>query len=357
MHICQLPKTIDAGPQGVWAAGTYAMEDKNLAELILMYPDAGWRANKMPDYRPDLANCDSVLVAGGLGLGDAIMLTPVLRALKALGKEVRVACFAHYQQALLNLPYVDGFEQWPLFWDGPGDFAKHNPIFLENFLLHPKARTHHLTDVFADICGVTITEDKVNPWGKSADYFPLESERAFVTREFPRVAGRKRLAMQVQASARCRTYPATQLRDVMQLMIRDGWEVYLMGAPGEFDCKEVGHLHDLRVKAPGFRESAAFLETCDAFVGPDSGFLHAAGALGVPSVGLFGAFQWPTRTAYYKNTFAIQGMGECSPCFHSPTKLQPMFPAGKPCSYSGKCEVLAEISAERVVAKIHQVAR
>lgn len=353
MHLVSISAPIDMGNFGVFPAGRFIMEDRNAAEMMLQWPEA--RLAMAPiQYIPGFAGVHSdakkILVAGGMGMGDAIMLTPVLRALKVRFPvaEVHVACFAHFRAALFNLPYVDGFSQWPLPDEDEEQFD--GCVFLENFAQHPMARTHHQSDVFADICGVQLED-------KHADYLPTMSERDWAVGSFPRIEGRKRLGMQVQASHRCRTYPAEPLRDLMQLMIKAGWEIYLMGAPNEFACKEVGHLHDLRNAAPSFRDSAAFLLTCDAFVGPDSGFLHVAGAMNIPSVGLFGAFPWKLRTAYYPSVHALQGLGPCSPCFHGPTRLQPAFPLDGPCAKSGLCDVLASITPERIKAKIEKVAR
>jgi ADP-heptose:LPS heptosyltransferase len=349
MHFVTIPKAIDMGNLGLFPAGRLIMEDKNAAEMMLQWPEAGI---SLEPYDHKIGHIDptKILVAGGIGMGDAIMLTPVLRALKVKYPlaTVEVACFPHYRAPLLNLPYVDGFADWPLPAGGP--WHHHYTYFLENYLSHPLARTEHLSDVFAAICGVELTD-------KHADYLPTAEERDWAVATFPRNPARKRIGMQVQASHRCRTYPTDLFRDVMGLLVRDGWEVYMMGTAAEYGCVEMGHIHDLRKDAPSFRESAAFLLTCDAFFGPDSGFLHVAGAMGVPAVGVFGAFPWKLRTAYYPSVFAIQGAGECSPCFHTPTRLQPAFPLRGPCAKTMRCDVLASIEPERIKAKIDQIAR
>jgi len=346
MHLVTIPESLDKGTIGIFPAGTYMMEDQNGAEFMLQHPEAHitmvpphWSRFTIPDSPASLC------VAGGLGMGDAIMLTPVLRALKKKYPEavLSVACFPHYRAPLLNLPYIDGFIDWPM-----PESNRTPTYFLEGFPRHELACEIHLTDVFAVMVGVALED-------KKADYIPTNDEREWAFSTFPRIEARKRLGLQVQASHRCRTYPATQLRDLMQLMVKDGWEIYLMDSPGEFACKEMGHLHDLRIQAPSFRESAAFLLTCDAFCGPDSGFLHAAGAMNIPSVGLFATVPWKLRTAYYSSVFAMQGAGECSPCFHTPTQLMPAFPKLGPCAKTGKCEVLAGISPERIKAKIDQI--
>lgn len=336
------------GKAGIFPSGKLIMEDRNAAEMMLQFPKH--RIQMYPWIgREDAYGFDKILVAGSLGMGDAIMLTPALRALKAdhPDSELYVSCFHHYREALLNLPYIDGFEEWPLTEEKSEHYDA--IYFVEGFLDHPKARTNHLSEVFCDMLGVSANADY------HADYIPTADETTWAWETFPKRADRKRLGLQVQASHRCRTYDAVLLRELMTLMIQSGWEVYLMGAPGEFIVKEAPYLHDLRLEAPRFRESAAFLITCDAFVGPDSGFLHVAGALNIPAVGLFGAFPWKLRTQYYPSVFAIQGKGECSPCYHSPNSLQPPFPRGMPCAKTGKCEVLREITPERIKAKVEQI--
>lgn len=340
------------GSAGVFPAGQVLMEDVNAAEMMLMFAGRGITATHFKSLNPawlELGPKGKVLVAGTLAFGDAIMLTPVLRALKEKDFEVYVACPLHTRAALLNLPYIDGFENWPMHTTTVDRYeAVH---FLEGFQHHNAARDWHMSDVFATMCGVPVID-------KRCDYIPTDDECLWAKETFPRKPGLKRIGIQVQASHRCRTYHGIPLRKVMDLLLKDGWELYMMGRPGEFGCQEVGNIHDASKHAPMFRQSAALLTTCDAFLGPDSGFLHVAGALNVPSVGLFSVFPWQLRTSQYPSVFAIQGVGDCAPCFHTRNNLQPHFPPGKPCNAAQHCTVLAAIEPERIVQLLaRQVAR
>lgn len=347
MHLLTLPTEIDMGTAGVFPAGQILMEDVNAAEMMLHFPGRGIKAEAFKGVRNGTGH--SILVAGTLGFGDAIMLTPVLRKLCEIGKEVYVSCPLSQRAALLNLGYIAGFENWPM---KPETLQEYDQVvFLEDFQHHKGARDWHMSDVFADIARIDLHD-------KSCDYAPTPDELEWARETFPRQPGLKRIAIQVQASHRCRTYHGVQLRKVMDLLLKDGWELYMMGRPGEFGCQEIGHIHDASKHAPMFRQSAALLATCDAFFGPDSGFLHVAGALGIPSVGVFSVFPWQLRTSQYPSVFAIQGAGDCAPCFHTRTNLQPHFPRGGPCNATGHCTVLAAIEPERIVAKIqNQLAR
>jgi heptosyltransferase-2 len=70
------------------------------------------------------------------------------------------------------------------------------------------------------------------------------------------------------------------------------------------------------------RETIAIIGSCDAFVSNDSGLMHVAAAMKVPTVALLG----PTNPAFihpWKTSFKIVRSGiECSPCFYySPKPL------------------------------------
>ncbi len=56
-------------------------------------------------------------------------------------------------------------------------------------------------------------------------------------------------------------------------------------------------------------------------IAPDSSFVHIAGALGVPIVGLYGCFPSLLRMKYYKKAIGIDTNVPCAPSFthgHAP---------------------------------------
>lgn len=352
MHKLHIPGTLNLGQQGSLGPGDFLVEDLTGAELMVAFPNAGmhlthWQKpnlHRFADATTDL----KILVAGNLSYGDCIMLTPCLRELKHRypASTLTIACLPYFRTAFLNLDYIDGFAPWPLPAEQYDQFEE---IFiLERFSSHPKAKTHHLSDVFADIMGIELTD-------RRCDYRPTKDEIDWAQKEFP-VNDRKRVGIQVQASQRCRTYPSNLLVETLNVLLKKGWEVWMMGKPGDYACQEIGHLHDLSRHTQTFRQQAAFLTTCDAFLGPDSGFLHAAGAMNIPSVGLFGAYPWKLRTAQYPSVHALSGTGDCAPCFHVSTKMQPSFPAGQSCSKTQRCTVLETIEPARIAAVIERQA-
>ena len=100
---------------------------------------------------------------------------------------------------------------------------------------------------------------------------------------------------------------------------RDDAEVVLVGAPSErTKCEEVAAAakSDAIIAAghTNIGELIALLSLCDGFLGNDSGCMHLAGALGIPTVAIFGSTN-PDRTGPMgPKTRVIYRQLECSPC-------------------------------------------
>ena len=69
------------------------------------------------------------------------------------------------------------------------------------------------------------------------------------------------------------------------------------------------------------KDSIAFANEMSVIIAPDSSFIHIAGALRVPVVGLYGCFPSLLRMRYYKDAIGIDTNVPCSPSFihgHAP---------------------------------------
>ncbi len=115
-------------------------------------------------------------------------------------------------------------------------------------------------------------------------------------------------------------WPQQQYSALVDLLAhRFGAECVLVGAPGErAKCAEVarGAKHGAMVAAgeTGVGELVAMLSECDGFAGNDSGCMHVAGALGIPTVAIFGSTD-PGRTGPLgPRTRVLYRALECSPC-------------------------------------------
>ena len=100
--------------------------------------------------------------------------------------------------------------------------------------------------------------------------------------------------------------------------------------PPVIQCIKPGTRHLLYaqpVVTNTFRLTAAVLSVCRAFVGPEGGLHHAAAAVGVPAVVLFGGFISPDQTGYstHRNLFTggkpCGSRVECSHCRDAMVKI------------------------------------
>lgn len=104
-----------------------------------------------------------------------------------------------------------------------------------------------------------------------------------------------------------------------RLAERHGAECVLLGAPGErARCTEIAAAtrHGALVAAgeTTVGQMIALLSRCSGFAGNDSGAAHVAGALGLPTVALFGSTN-PQRTAPLgPRVRVVSHPPECSPC-------------------------------------------
>jgi ADP-heptose:LPS heptosyltransferase len=257
-----------------------------------------------------------------------------------------VACFERYFDVLEGNPDVTDKIGYPVPLEEWKGFDAQ--VWLENTIeRNPDARKIHAVDLYAERLGLELAD-------KAMRYFVSGDERVAAWEDHPRI-GRARVGIQVSASGPARSYP--HFREVSLKLWRDGWEVFLFGSPGEIEADDVKGVVNFTTLRGGatFRESAAALSTCDAFVGPDSALIHVAGALEVPAVALYAAFPWQLRTAYAPKTFALSGKGACAPCFFHARPGMGNFPAGKPCSTAGYCTVLGSIEPEAVCARVEKL--
>ncbi|MFH1630495.1 MAG: glycosyltransferase family 9 protein [Pseudomonadota bacterium] len=124
---------------------------------------------------------------------------------------------------------------------------------------------------------------------------------------------------------------------------RYGFSVIITGSPGERDrAKELmkrcnGRVFNLAGKT-SIGELPAVLKACSLFVGVDTAALHMAGAVGVPTVGIFGPSS-PINWAPKGNQHCVASKGmSCQPCRQ------------KGCQGSEVSRCLEELKAEEVLS-------
>lgn len=113
-----------------------------------------------------------------------------------------------------------------------------------------------------------------------------------------------------------KTWPAERFITVMRALLEsDKWQgasVAVFAAPGEedvaypvFNAMPEGRRHDVIAKGnPGF--AAAAIGQCDFYLGNDSGLMHCAAAIGLPTLGLFGPSYPHIYAPWGEHTFFVR---------------------------------------------------
>lgn len=319
------------------------LERQNAGQLLVMQkPDF---CDHVPDYTPT-GDAGTLIVRPG-GMGDIVHLGPAIKQVAIRdGRKPDVCVATRYVDCVLQNPDVGNMVPYPLHWE---DMEKYSQIhWLEDTVDGEKKL--HMADAFLKGCG--FDPDNLTQKEKRPMFF-LDPD---ATPRVKRRRNKQRVGFQLKASAKCRTPTAKVFAPLVNHYAQAGWEVYIFGAPGEIQ------LDDELVKnttqwtpSMSIMDSAVQMTTCDLFIAPDSGLLHVAGALGIPSVGLYGPFPAELRTKYTPKCIAVEGKAFCSPCFwHSRGRH---FPVGCPTEKTGACGVLDAIDPQVVIDAGERVMR
>lgn len=284
-----------------------------------------------------------VLVFRPGGLGDLICLRPALEVLLEQGHAVTVCAHESHWPALRGLPVkllaypprAEAVEAYGAILDLDGAVER-------------EPTGHWNRDAVA--CLASAAGVDVGGRVPTLPRFPVPDK-------FERAAGGRRLlGIVLHASALLRTWPLERIGELLGEALAADWDVVLLGKPGPWpEIQEAGaslaggRVQVLPRAGLSLEESLGVLSVCDAVVSPDTGLLHAAGAMGVPAVGLYGPFSAAQRVARYPSVRVIEGRAPCAPCGHHPRTEDQTWPPGKPCGVERHCVALAGISGAQVM--------
>lgn len=338
-------------------AGRYLVDPSTAGELLQYCPDDVrvihvdvtmlGREIRPIDDRPSM-----IIVRPG-GFGDILFLEPVVRALRARepGLQVSICCFEQFREACGGIG-VD----WVAYPLAVEDAEQADVIVTLDGSVErdPAADETHIVDVFAARCALELPP---GPEHRQIRLDPGEARIEAMQERYKRGL-RPRLGIQVESNAIVRTYPPKQTNEVIHGMKEAGWEIFLFGAPGTLNTRSDDLWVNLTKADPplSFLDSCAVITTCDVFLAPDSALCHAAGALGVPTVALYGPFDWRYRTSAEPSIRALSGKAPCAPCFHHVRYGSPFVP-GMPCEKEKQCVAMANIAPARVITAIKSLRR
>jgi heptosyltransferase-2 len=185
----------------------------------------------------------------------------------------------------------------------------------------PEALTGHQVNYWLAMVRATgIADGRADDYAIDVHGPSREKMREWIAANRKRPEGSVFAIAPAAAYGPAKEWPVERYGALIDLLARrENAEVVLVGSPSErAKCEEVAASSKVGAMiAAGHTnigELIALLSLCDGFIGNDSGCMHLAGALGIPTVAIFGSTN-PARTGPMgPKTRVIYNKLECSPC-------------------------------------------
>lgn len=258
------------------------------------------------------------------GIGDVIMALPTLYHLKMTYPKCRLTFAIEmynirtYMDMVGNLPYIDEVIDASLVdhrkYHGVNDISS-VCIKYEHSNQRPKNRI----DIFAQACGITKL---VN----AKPVLQLEASEVAWAKQYLKNRNPDQLPWLVLHTASFedkRSWPAYKYIELVKAIEAEnlGIKILLL----DFNNVVIDlHQHPMITNASGtkIREMMALIHQADLLLGPDSGPMHLSGALGTPSIVLFGSIPPHVRINHYPTHEAIVAKNlPCLGCFYAPCTI------------------------------------
>lgn len=260
----------------------------------------------------------SFCIYRGPGIGDVIMTTPTVRAIKETFPKSHITYATNLSylggaipKVLKYNPFIDKIVSDALV--NPSDYDMYLDLQCPCVTYEKKENPPiNRIDLFANYVGIQL-EDKKPVYVSTPDELELGKQKVKIS------AGRKKIFIQPFASCSRRSYPHGKLKKIAQELGRLGAHLFISTHTGDWQSDTLWDNlpYSQEVKDWDIRQLAGLIANCDLVLCQDSSILHLAGALDVPTVSLFGPTHPEARVNHYPNAVAIwgaEGLVQC-PCW------------------------------------------
>jgi len=299
--------------------------EKNFAEVCESIPGVD------EVYVLDLDRVGRLLLDGGERLHEAFVhVREVVHDLRARRFDLALNFSSSRMSAvflgLLGVPDVRGWSMTP---DGFRTILHPWAKLFAASCLNRRFASFNLVDCYRGVAGCLSHPTR------SLLYRVGDEARSAITdrlRAAMPTADRPLVSLQLGASQPIRRWPSESFAALARTLVADGFDVALVGGPGERDLAEsvrqasggaAARIVDLSGRT-SLAELAALLERSALLVTGDTGPMHLAAAVSTPIVGLFFGPALPFDTGPYGEDHVLaHARVACAPCEHSVRCLDP----------------------------------
>jgi ADP-heptose:LPS heptosyltransferase/SAM-dependent methyltransferase len=324
-------------------------------------------------------NIQKILVVMQGGLGDTLFATPGIRAADEQRPDVEITvCTWNIGLGVVkDNPHID-----KQLFTIPSELAMHYSDFDEVLDFsrvigyRPEAEYTNAYDIysshFEEVLDIEV-KDKVPEMFLSSEE-KIGARNVLINENVK--ATDKVIGIIDSSSNPTRSWPYSYSLELAYRLVDEGYKVLMLGNDKHFEnrrfftCPHCGTNQHIDISAPNhlqtimkchncdevlfvsgdnytpgliwtlgrtnIRQAASLVSQCDLVIGPDSGLIHTAGALGVPFLALYGPFHSDLRIRYMPTANVIQSDVSCGPCFshHFHVKTCPLGGPNPPCMWN-----------------------
>jgi ADP-heptose:LPS heptosyltransferase len=303
--------------------------------------------NRYVKYGQDISignQDDIILVTRSTdGIGDILMAANGIEALKTKypNKQIHLACKNKLHDTLRNNDKIDkllditkgiNYKRYYMIVDISSPCARYEAA---RILSHKKVEKSRV-EIFAEALGTRNLIPDLLPRYYVSDQEKEEAKKFLNQIKFKNPDNPK-LAIVLSSAEQYRNWPQKNYNELINIL-KDEYNIAIIH-------HERDVFYDKAIDACGlpFRRAMAILNECDGLVTVDTGTLHVAAALNIPTIALFGPIDYRARCKGYKNVIVVSSDLECIPCWRN---------SGTKCKQTGlvKCysKCLESIPASRV---------
>ncbi len=270
--------------------------------------------------------------------GDSLVITPVLRELKAQGHYVILESSDRGKAVFKNNPYIDEFIYYPKdskkveelapYWneqkkkfkaDKQLNFSETLEVALA---LHPRSPRYNYskTERYM-LCNKNYYEYSMKFAGlEGTDFKPqlfFDKTELLDCKQYIR-SNKFNILVCMSGSGKQKAYPYTEI--LFGSILNEIPNSHIITV-GDMSCKLLESFASNITNLSGdvdIRTSMALTNMVDLVISPDTGILHASGCYGTPKIGLLGHTTKENITKHFENDYSIEAnpaLCECSPCF------------------------------------------
>lgn len=253
-----------------------------------------------------------LLVTRDQGMGDMLMLSAALRALKRACPEMEITVATHGTWFGL-LQGQEGIDRCVEMHDDMPDAPYDQHVNLVQYVELAESRfDKHRVDVFAEPLGLDMVEDRTVS-------LSLDEAEVAAARETLNGDGRPIVGVVYRGSTNVRSYPKDMIPALCEVLGQSAAVVLIDHHPWPDVPLPDGSVRLCGTCGP--RELAAMIANMDCIVSPDTGIVHLAAAVGTPVVALTGSVPAKLRWSAYDDITVIDGAQQigCGHCYDGPS--------------------------------------